>query len=135
MLKTAILWPAIAQFVLIALCYVWLGLQRQRATASGAVPSTDFAPGAQEPKASAEARRHLANQFELPVLFFAIIGFLYAIAAVSYLEVIVAWLYVVARALHSFGALKGPLQLRHVAFSIAFLLVAVLWIDLAIRII
>lgn len=135
MLKTAILWPAIAQFVLIALCYVWLGIQRQAAMRSKAVPTTDFAPGADEPRGSFEARRHLANQFELPVLFFAVIGFLFAVDGVSFLELAVAWLYIVARVLHSVGALAGPLALRHIAFFAAFLLCTVLWIDLAIRII
>lgn len=134
MLKTVILWPAIAQFALIAFCYLWLGITRRNAVSSGAVPTTDFAPGANEPDASATARRHLANQFELPILFFIVVGFLFGINGTSILEVIVAWLFVASRVIHTLASLKGPLALRHVSFLIGFLLVCFLWLDLAVRI-
>lgn len=134
MLKTVILWPAIAQFALIALCYVWLGITRQRALGSGAVPSTDFAPGVAEPDASATARRHLANQFELPILFFVVVGFLFGINGTSILEVVVAWLFVASRVVHTIASLRGPLALRHVSFLVGFLLVCFLWLDLVVRI-
>jgi hypothetical protein len=134
MLKTVILWPAIAQFALIAFCYVWLGITRQTAVRSGAVPNTDFPPGVDEPSASATARRHLANQFELPLLFFAVIGFLFAVNGVSIVELAIAWLFVASRVVHTLASLGGRLLLRHVAFLVGFLLVAFLWLDLAFRI-
>ncbi len=134
MLKTVILWPAIAQFVLIACVYLWLSVTRQQALRSGAVPDTDFAPGIDEPRASAEARRHLANQFELPLLFFVVVGFLFGIDGVSILELCVAWLFVLSRLVHTFAALSGQLLLRHVSFLAGFVLVFFLWLDLAVRI-
>ncbi|BCP54035.1 membrane protein [Kaistia sp. 32K] len=134
MLKTAILWPAIAQFALIALCYLWLGITRRGAVASGAVPSTDFPPGVAEPQASATARRHLANQFELPLLFFVVIGFLFGVNGASILELVVAWLFVASRVVHTIASLNGPLALRHLSFLVGFLLVGFLWLDLAVRI-
>jgi len=134
MLKTVILWPAIAQFALIAFCYLWLGITRRNAVSSGAVPTTDFAPGASEPDASATARRHLANQFELPILFFVVVGFLFGVNGTSILEVVVAWLFVASRVFHTIASLNGPLALRHVSFLVGFLLVCFLWLDLAVRI-
>ena len=134
MLKTVILWPAIAQFILIACVYLRLSVTRQQALRSGAVPDTDFAPGIDEPVASAEARRHLANQFELPLLFFIVIGFLFGVDGVSILELVVAWLFVGSRLVHTLAALKGLLMLRHVSFLIGFVLVFFLWLDLAVRI-
>jgi hypothetical protein len=134
MLKTVILWPAIAQFVLIACVYLWLSITRQQALRSGAVPNTDFPPGIDEPPASAEARRHLANQFELPILFFVVIGFLFGIDGVSILELVVAWLFVASRAVHTLAALSGQLMLRHLSFLVGFVLVFFLWLDLAVRI-
>ena len=135
MLKTAILWPAIVQAVLIFALYVRLGFVRRRAVASGAVPSTNFPPWADEPPAAREMRRHLANQYELPVLFFVVVGFLFLIDGISIVELTVAWLYILFRILHSIGALSGPLMLRHGAFTLAFLCVVFLWIDLAVRLI
>lgn len=134
MLKTVILWPAIAQFALIACCYLWLGITRRRAVSSGAVVSTDFPPGVAEPDASATARRHLANQYELPILFFVVIGFLFGVNGTSILEVIVAWLFVASRVIHTMASLNGPLALRHVSFLVGFLLVCFLWLDLSVRI-
>ena len=134
MLKTVILWPAIAQFALIACCYLWLGITRRSAVSSGAVASTDFPPGAAEPDASATARRHLANQFELPVLFFVVLGFLFGVDGVSILELVVAWLFVASRLVHTIASLRGLLALRHASFFIGFVLVCLLWLDLAVRI-
>jgi hypothetical protein len=134
MLKTVILWPAIAQFLLIACCYLWLGITRRQALATGAVPSTDFPPGAAEPQASADARRHLGNQFELPILFFVVVGFLFGINGTSILEVVVAWLFVGTRLVHTVASLRGLLMLRHVSFLVGFVLVFFLWLDLAARI-
>ncbi|MCX5515081.1 hypothetical protein C3941_12055 [Kaistia algarum] len=133
MLKTVIFWPAIAQVALILVGYVYLFCARLAAVGSGAVTSTDFAPG-EEPAESAAGRRHLANQFELPMLFFVVIGFLFLIDGISILELALAWLFVAARLLHTIGSLKGPLTLRHSSFFAAFLLVVALWVDLAIRI-
>ena len=134
MLKTVIFWPAIAMAVLIFISYLNLGRARAAAVRSGAVKDTDFAPG-QEPPGSAAGRRLVANQFELPMLFFVVIGFLFAISGVSILELVLAWAFVAARALQIVGSLMGPLVLRHWSFFAAFLLVVALWADLAIRLI
>lgn len=132
MLKTVILWPAIAQAVLIFLCYVNLGRARAAAVRGGLAKDTDFPPG-NEPPQSAAGRRLIANQFELPVLFFVVIGFLMMIDGVSIIELALAWLFVIARVIHAIGSLKGPLMLRHASFFAAFLIVVALWADLAIR--
>lgn len=133
MLKTVIFWPAIAQAALTLLCYFYLGYERQRSVRDGEVTDTDFAPG-QEPPGSAAGRRLVANQFELPVLFFVVIGFLFLIDGISVLELALAWLFVASRIVHAFASLRGRLALRHVSFFAGFLLVAALWLDLALRI-
>jgi hypothetical protein len=132
-IDTALLWPAIAQAALIAVIYGLLGLVRQRAIRAREVSSSDFPPGG-EPTGSAAIRRHLGNQFELPVLFFSVVGYLTLIGGVSTFETIVAWLYVLSRVVHSYGALAGPLVLRHSAFTTAFGFVGLLWLSLVLRV-
>lgn len=132
MLKTVIFWPAIAQAALIFLCYVHLGRVRAAAVRGKQVDDTDFAPG-REPAASAEGRRLIANQFELPMLFLVVIGFLFLIDGISILELALAWGFVAFRILHAIGSLRGPLVLRHWSFLFSFLVVVVLWADLALR--
>jgi hypothetical protein len=131
-LDTALLWPAIAQAALIAGVYGLLGLVRQIAIRRGEVDSSDFPPW-QEPPASAEVRRHLANQFELPVLFFAVVTFLTITGAVSNFTIVTAWLYVAFRLAHTWGALRGPLIVRHSAFTAAIFMVAILWLLLILK--
>lgn len=133
MLKIAILWPAIAQAALIAASYIILFRARRDAIRSGAATSTDFAPG-EEPPASAAGRRLVANQFELPLLFFVVVGFLFLVDGVSILELALAWLFVLSRLLHMVGSVRGPLTLRHASFFAGFVILCVLWVDLAVRI-
>ena len=128
-----LLWPAIVQAALIGLVYTLLGIVRRRAVVTGRATSTDFAPW-DEPRESAEVRRHLANQFEMPLLFFVVIGYLVAVNAVSAIDVWLAWTFVASRILHSVGALLGPLWLRHLAFTIGTFLLAGLWVHLVVTI-
>ena len=132
MLKTVILWPAIAQAALIFLAYVELGRARAGAVRSGKVRDTDFAPGT-EPPESAAGRRLVANQFELPLLFFAVVGFLFLVDGVSVIELTLAWLFVASRAAHLVASVARHLQGRHVSFLVGFLVVVALWVDLAVR--
>ncbi len=133
MIATAILWPAIAQVALIGAVYAALGFARGRAVMERRVADTDFAPGT-EPADSAAIRRHLRNQFEMPILFFVVVGYLVTLGAATTFEVWVAWGFVVSRIVHSVGALRGPLWLRHAAFTVGALLVAALWASLVWRI-
>ncbi|MEO8669611.1 MAG: MAPEG family protein [Bauldia sp.] len=133
MTATALLWPAIAQVALTGAVYGALGVARGRAIIERRVADTDFAPGT-EPADSAAIRRHLANQFEMPILFFVVVGYLVTLGAATAFEVWVAWAFVVSRIAHTFGALRGPLRLRHATFTAGTLLVAALWASLAWRI-
>jgi hypothetical protein len=129
-----VLWPAIVQAVLIGLVYVLLSFTRGKSVVAGRVPDTNFPPW-DEPRDSAEIRRHLQNQFEMPILFFAAVGFLVATDTVTSVDFWLAWGFVASRVLHSIGALLGPLWLRHAAFFGGAILVAGLWLHLAITLI
>jgi hypothetical protein len=129
-MTAALLWPAIVQAALIGAVYVSLSFVRGKAVVGGDVPDTDFAPW-DEPRESAAVRRHLANQFEMPLLFFVVVGYLVATGAANAFDVWCAWGFVASRVVHSIGALRGPLWLRHAAFSLGALLVAGLWLHLA----
>ena len=134
MTASALLWPAVAQAALIGAVYGYLGIVRGRAIQEERVDTTDFAPGV-EPADSASVRRHLVNQFEMPVLFFVVIGYLVVVEAASALDLWVAWAFVASRIAHTIGALRGPLGLRHAAFTIGALLVAALWVHLVLALI
>ena len=68
----SLLWPMLAQIGWTFLLYVWLTVARQRAVKRGDVEYGSFAHG-EEPHHVARITRNLANQFELPVIFYAVI--------------------------------------------------------------
>jgi hypothetical protein len=87
-----------------------------------------------------EKPRILANavqsQFELPVLFYAAVLFAFALGAVNWISVILAWLFALSRIVHAMIH-TGPnaIRPRLAAFVFGFAVVAVFWAYLTYRII
>src|SRR6187402_3475663 len=59
-----------------------------------------FARG-EEPHAVARITRNLANQFELPVIFYAVVVLLVATRTVATIDVVAAWVFVAGRVVHT----------------------------------
>jgi hypothetical protein len=132
--STAIFWPMIAQTLLIFIVYAVASNRRTAAVRRGEAKASDYRVPAAEPAASATAIRNLANQFELPVLFYVVCLSLYVTNGANYIAVVLAWLFVLARAVHAFVHLtSNDLRLRRPAFVVGFVLVGVLWLWLAIH--
>jgi hypothetical protein len=68
-----ILWPLLAQIGWTFLLYAWLTVARQRAVTRGIVDYGCFVLGRDEPREIARITRNLTNQFELPVIFYALV--------------------------------------------------------------
>ena len=100
--QTAIFWPMLAQVLLVYIVYVVMGARRFGAVRSGAAKTSQFRNRGTEPEGSATAANNLANQFELPVLFYVLCLALYATAGVSFLALILMWLFVISRYVHAF---------------------------------
>ena len=132
--STAIFWPMIAQTLLIFIVYMVVSNRRVGAVRRGDAKAKDFLVPSVEPPASATAIRNLANQFELPVLFYVVCLSLYVTNGANYIAVALAWLFVLARAVHAFIHLtNNDLRLRRPAFIVGFVVVGVLWLWLAIH--
>jgi hypothetical protein len=110
----------------IFLLYVWLTVARQRAVKRGEVAYGDFARH-EEPHHVARIAYNLANQFELPVIFYAVVVMLVALDKVTAVDVIAAWVFVAGRVVHSLvQCLTDNVPLRGQVFLINFAGVAVL---------
>lgn len=135
MLHTAILWPVIAQVLLINVVYVLVGRRRFGAVRAGTAKARDYLVPMIEPEPSATAARNLVNQFELPVLFFLACILLMLTGGAGLAALIVAWLFVATRVAHAFvHVTSNRLMLRQRLFTAGLLLDAVLWVLLAIHI-
>jgi hypothetical protein len=128
----SLLWPLLAQFGWTFLLYAWLTLARWQAVTRGEVDYAAFEFNRGEPPAVAHIRRNLANQFELPVIFYAAVALLVALDRVIVFDVIAAWLFVFGRVAHSaVQTLTDNVPLRGRVFLINFLAVVALVAHLA----
>jgi hypothetical protein len=116
----------LAHVGLVVLLYVWLTLGRMQAVRRGEVVYGDFARS-EEPHYVARITRNLANQFELPVIFYATVVLLIATSRVTAIDVIAAWMFVAGRVIHTLvQTLTDNVPLRGKVFMINFVAVMVL---------
>jgi hypothetical protein len=123
----SLLWPMLAQIGLTFFLFAWLTFARTRAVQSGAIDYSVFVLGRDEPLEVARITRNLANQFELPVIFYALVVLLVALGRVHWIDLIAAWVFVAGRVIHTLvQTLTDDVALRGRVFTINFFAVAVL---------
>ena len=126
-MPSSILWPLIAQILWTFMLYTWLTWARVQAVRRGEVDYSCFELGREEPRAIARITRNLANQFELPIVFYAVVVLLVAIEDVTAIDVVAAWVFVAGRVIHTLvQTLTDKVELRGRVFMINFLAVVVL---------
>ena len=124
---TSILWPMLAHIGWVFMLYAWLTYARTRAVRRGEVDYACFVRGRDEPLEIARITRNLANQFELPALFYAVVVLLVALGKVTLVDVAAAWVFVAGRVIHTLvQTLTDNVPLRGQVFMINFLAVVVL---------
>lgn len=135
MSPTAIFWPMIAHVALVGIVYGVLGVRRRKAVRSGEAKISAFRTrGGAEPASSATASANLMNQFEVPVLLHVVCLALFVTAGVSYIAVVLAWLFIALRYAHAWLHL-GANDVRHRsgAFAAGVVVLGILWIYFALH--
>jgi hypothetical protein len=123
----SILWPMLAHIGLVFMLYTWLTVARLRAVRRGEVEYGAFVLGREEPHEIARITRNLANQFELPAIFYALVVLLIALGRVTTVDLVAAWVFVTGRVIHTLvQTLTDNVPLRGQVFVINFLGVVVL---------
>ncbi|MPZ40403.1 MAG: hypothetical protein GEU95_20590 [Rhizobiales bacterium] len=117
----------LAHIAWVFMLYTWLTVARTRAVKRGEIDYSAFLLGRDEPLPIARITRNLTNQFELPVIFYALVVLLIALAKVTIFDVVAAWVFVAGRVIHTLvQTLTDNVLLRGQAFTINFLAVAAL---------
>lgn len=131
-----ILWPTIALAFLVFA--VWFALLRQRLThiATHKPTATTFADGesvARYFRPVERPARNLANLFEMPVLYFALVPLLVLTSHASVWQIALAWIFVVLRALHSLVHI-GPntIRTRFRLYLASCITLSAMWLGFAI---
>lgn len=129
-----IFWPMIAQaFVTFAL-YVFMSRARVASIKEGRAKVSDFRlPNRDESDETRSIANALTNQFELPVLFFAVCLSAHAAGVVSFIMVALAWCFVITKTAHSYvHATSNRIRHRRPIFIAALLTVLLMWVWFAI---
>ena len=129
-----ILLPALAQVFLTLMVFLAMNIVKGRAIKRGDVNLARRALHNDAwPDYVLKFTNNIANQFETPVLFYALVFVLWALKAVDTVTVSLAWAFVATRAVHVFvhtGMNYVPLRKRiftlGVAILVAMLVLAVL---------
>jgi hypothetical protein len=122
-----LLWPLLAQIGWTFMLFAWLTVARKRAVASGRIEYSGFVLGRDEPLEVARITRNLANQFELPTIFYAVVVLFVVRGMVTIWDVVAAWAFVAGRIAHTLvQTLTDNVPLRGQVFTVNFLAVVFL---------
>jgi hypothetical protein len=129
---SSILWPFLAQIAWTGFLYVWLTYARTQAVRRGEVDYSCFVLGREEPLHIARITRNLSNQFELPVVFYALVVLLIALGWARLMDVVAAWIFVAGRIVHTLVQTQTDnVVLRGWVFMISYIAVGVLAVHAA----
>ena len=128
-------WPLVAHAVLVFILYALLGWRRHTMVKAGRIRISQFRENhaAAEPAESLVVRNCIANQFELPLLFYACCIVLYVTQADNLPAVILAWMFVATRYAHAFvHVTSNNLRYRSPLFALGFIVLGGMWVWLGI---
>lgn len=124
---TLVLAALLAQVILTMALYAVLVRGRYAAVRRGDMRPSQLVLVENEPPYLARITRNVANQYELPVLFYALVLMLVAVNRVTVFDVVVAWAFVAARIAHAFVHIRlTDVVLRMRLFGIGVFLVGLL---------
>ena len=133
---TAILLPVFVQIGLTFVLLFWMGRSRIAVIRTGDVKVGDIALGERNwPTRTQQIANTFQNQFELPILFYALVALALITRKADLLFVAMSWLFVTTRLVHAgIYTTSNRVQQRFTVFLIGALILMLMWILFAMRI-
>ncbi|KQV68455.1 MAPEG family protein [Rhizobium sp. Root1220] len=126
-------WPIVAHVALVYVLYALLGYRRRRMVDAGNVRVSDYRENRNEPPQSLFVKNCIANQFELPVLFYACCILLYITEADNIVALVLAWIFVALRYAHAFiHVTSNRIRYRSPLFAAGYIVLGAMWVWLAV---
>jgi hypothetical protein len=124
-----LLLPAFVHVAMVLFIGTRMGRARFRAARSGAVKVRDIAADSSRwPDEVRKISNSYQNQFELPVLFYALLPLLIATAMVDRVMIALAWAFIASRVVHAAIHIGPNIVIRRFqAFLFGFLAVVAMW--------
>lgn len=132
-----LVYPALALIFWIFIIGLVLMKRRGQAFASKAVRADDVSVSTEAyPVPARLASANFTNQFETPVIFFALIMLAMEVKATNYLMTLLAWLYVASRIGHSLIHL-GPnkLPVRGAVYGLGVMALFGMWLGVVLAVV
>lgn len=137
MSAVALLYPVFVQVALTFAVYLMLGQRRFPEIRSGRLKVKDFALGQDVwPDRAQKVSNNFKNQFELPVVFYALVAFAMITNAQSIVMVTLAWVFVGLRVAHTLihTGYNNVFHRGYVHIAAAFVLMA-MWVALFVHVV
>jgi hypothetical protein len=133
---SAVILPVLVQVGLSLVLLFWMGRTRVGHLRKGEVKIRDIALGERNwPNRVTQIQNAYQNQFELPVLFYALVALALITRKADMLFVVMSWIFVVSRLVHAaIHTTSNKLSMRFMAFLVGVLILAAMWIIFAVRI-
>jgi len=131
-----LIYPTLAMIFWIFVVGTVLAFRRKTAFASGAVRPDEVTVSTERyPVPARLASANFTNQFETPVVFFAIVMIAMETGATGYVMAILAWLYVATRIVHTLIHI-GPnqLRLRGAVYGVGVIALFCMWLGVLVSV-
>jgi len=127
--------PVIAQVLMTLVILFVLAYRRHKAFKAGQIKVINEAASQYEwPDYAAQAQRSFLNQFETPVLFYALVPLVVLTKIDDTLFVVLAWVWFASRLAHAVvHCTNNKLSLRFPAYLIGVVLLMAMWVILAVK--
>ncbi|MGE3067404.1 MAG: MAPEG family protein [Hyphomicrobiaceae bacterium] len=138
MTQLAILYPVFVQVLLTLAVYpaLLMGRKTSLQRSGGRFTDPDVALGHHTWSEEATKRsNNLRSQFELPVLFYAVVAFALIAKGADLIMIVLAWLFVVLRIAHAAIHLgSNDVQKRGPIFGFGLIVIFLMWVKLAVHV-
>jgi hypothetical protein len=129
--------PVFVQVGLTFFLVFWMARERVGAIRRGEVRTEDIALGQKVwPPRPTQCANAFTNQFELPVLFYAVVAFALITSRVDMVILVLAWLFVLSRIWHAFiHTTTNAVRTRFRAYATGVFVLMAMWIHFAVSLI
>jgi hypothetical protein len=134
MVADLIFWPMIVLALTSLWLYVPMSQARIKTIKSGKAKAGTYKLNDGEPEESRLFNNAIANQFESPVLFYAVCLAIYVTGMAGWPMIALAWAYAVAKLAHIYVHIStNNLRHRRPAFIVSYALLIALWVAFAVQ--
>jgi len=131
-----VLLPVFVQVLLTFCLLLWMAKCRRGALGRGELKIRDIALGQTTwPAGAQQASNSYDSQFQIPILFYVLVGFAWATKQADLIFVVMSWIFVISRFAHAYiHTTSNHVPTRFNAFAFGVAVLILMWIIFAVRI-